>query len=62
MRLIDADALKARIMEDAPVVRCKNCKNGGVDSTSYPHYWCTRHNKYVREDYFCADGERKGGE
>ena len=43
--------------EAVPVVWCKDCKNGGMDSTSYPHYWCTRHTEYVRENYFCADGE-----
>ena len=90
MRLIDADALKARIMMDAPdfmdggssitkafimamvgsnaatptidavpVTRCKDCKQSGIDSTSYPQYWCSAHTEYHDGDWFCADGERK---
>ena len=74
MRLIDADALADALydkrknypqwvadvignMPDA-VVRCKDCKNGGIDSTSYPHYWCSAHSEYHEADWYCADGER----
>ena len=45
-----------------PVVLCKDCENGGIDSTSYPHYWCSAHSEYHVPDWFCADGERKEGE
>ena len=44
---------------DAEIVRCKDCKNGGIDSTSYPQYWCSAHSEYHEADYFCADGERR---
>ena len=41
------------------IVRCKDCKNGGIDSISYPHYWCSAHSEYHDADWFCADGKRK---
>ena len=41
------------------LVRCEDCKNGGIDSTSYPQYWCSAHSEYHEADYFCADGERR---
>ena len=41
------------------VVRCKDCKNGGIDSASYPQYWCSAHTEYHDGDWFCADGERR---
>lgn len=44
-----------------PVVRCKDCKHGGIDSTSYPQFWCSAHSEYHKPDWFCADGERKEG-
>ena len=44
------------------VVRCKDCKNGGIDSASYPHYWCNAHSEYHEADFFCADVEQKDGE
>ena len=41
------------------LVRCKNCKHSGIDSTSYPHYWCSALSVYREADWFCSDGERK---
>ena len=41
------------------LVRCKECKNSGIDSTSYPQYWCSAHTEYHDGDWFCADGERR---
>ena len=44
---------------DAEIVRCKDCKHSGLDSTSYPHYWCSALSVYREADGFCSDGERK---
>ena len=41
------------------VVRCKDCKQSGIDSTSYPQYWCPAHAEYHDGEWFCADGEWK---
>lgn len=41
------------------LIRCKDCKHGGIDSTSHPNYWCSAHSEYHEPDWFCADGERK---
>lgn len=41
------------------LVLCKNCKHSGIDSTSYPHYWCSALSVYREADGFCSDGERK---
>lgn len=41
------------------IITCKNCKNGEMDTASYPQYWCSTHNKYVMQNYFCADGEQR---
>ena len=45
--------------EAKELVRCKNCKHSGIDSTSYPHYWCSALSVYREADEFCSDGERK---
>lgn len=39
------------------VVRCKDCKQSGIDTTSYPQYWCSVHSEYHDGDWFCADGK-----
>lgn len=44
---------------DSEIVRCKDCKHGGIDSTSYPHYWCSAHTEYHDGAWYCADGERQ---
>ena len=43
------------------LVRCKDCKQSGIDSTSYPKYWCSAHAEYHDGYWFCADGVRKDG-
>lgn len=53
-------------VDAVPVVRCKECKHKKRDG------YCTVHQRNVygiaaswwkpADDYFCADGERKGGE
>lgn len=74
MRLIDADALPeytgyalsanevAMAVEDAPaidaveVVRCQNCKYSYVDEKTVV---CGLRGFFVRDGFFCADGERR---
>lgn len=41
------------------VVRCEDCKNLGYTNS---HWFCKWLNRCVDEDWFCADGERKGNE
>lgn len=53
--ITDAIAL---LKEQEAVVRCKDCKQSGIDSTSYPQYWCSAHSEYHDAEWFCADGER----
>lgn len=53
----EADICKRCNLQE--VVRCKDCKHGGMDSTSYPKHWCSAHSEYHEEDWFCADGEHK---
>lgn len=48
-----------KTFETQELVRCKDCKQSGIDSTSYPHYWCSAHSEYHDGDWFCADGEMK---
>lgn len=42
------------------VVRCKDCKHSRTDDV-FGGRWCQKPGsiKLVREDFFCADGERK---
>lgn len=40
------------------VVRCKDCKHYEWDEFD-GCYVCTRLSKYVKEDFWCAHGERK---
>ena len=77
MRLIDADALADALFEkrrnypqwvadtignmpDA-VVRCKDCRWAEVSDNE--HTWCDHvdHEFCHKNDWFCADGERKEG-
>lgn len=41
------------------LIRCKDCKQSGIDSTSYPQYWCSAHTEYHDGNWFCADGEKR---
>lgn len=45
-----------------PVVRCKDCKHLSVRSDALGVYQCAIHGDYPSGEYFCADGERKGGD
>ena len=46
-----------------PVVRCKDCKHSRTDDV-FGGRWCQLPGsiKLVREEFFCADGERKDDE
>jgi hypothetical protein len=56
-----SDDAIALLKEQEAVVRCKDCKNSGIDTTSHPEYWCSAHGEYVRGDCYCWLGERKEG-
>lgn len=62
----------APMVEYAPVVRCKDCKWFDRTEPSYPYGYChaAKHGymtsrweisiyRKCKEDFFCADGERK---
>ena len=42
---------------ESELIKCKDCKNGSMDSASYPYFWCSKHSEYHKGEYFCADGE-----
>ena len=56
------------ISKDEEIVRCKDCRwydNGYGDVCHNPRYgdgWANYPPPYVDEDYWCKDGERKGGD
>jgi hypothetical protein len=50
------------VLDMHPLVLRKDCKQSGMDSASYPHYWCSAHSEYHDGDWFCADGEKKEGD
>ena len=46
----------------APVVRCKDCKQGEVDDPDFPdEYYCHEGCGWNKGDFYCAYGERKEG-
>lgn len=47
----------------AEVVRCRECKYRYVDGDNVRFNLCLlNHNKVQSDDWYCADGERKGGD
>lgn len=52
VKIVDADG-----NEYVKVIRCKDCKYGKGHKLNYRH--CTLHNCEIRNDGFCADGERR---
>lgn len=54
-----AEQFKNAFKDFVQVIRCKDCIHGGIDSASYPHYWCSPHSEYHEADWYCADGERR---
>lgn len=64
--IIKVDEDKKDIMGNCPlvdkpreIVRCKDCKNSGLDSSGINGYWCSAHTEWHDADWFCADGERR---
>lgn len=51
----------AMLKTQPDIVRCRNCKNSGLDSSGTNGYWCSAHTEWHDENWFCADGERKEG-
>lgn len=68
------DVVAAPTVDAVPVVRCGECRWWDQKEGSlYGYCYACRHNFFspnweisilrtYREDFFCADGERKGGE
>ena len=52
----------APTIDATPVVRCKDCKHSLKDDL-FRTRWCQKpgHVKEVKDEFFCADGERKDG-
>ena len=59
---VNAEEPKPPTFEDLgfeQVVHCKDCKNGGLDSSGVNGYWCSAHTEWHDGKWFCADGERR---
>lgn len=54
------DVIQEMFDERSRIVRRKDCKNGGLDSSGTNGYWCSAHTEWHDGDWFCADGKRKG--
>lgn len=54
---------KQPTVDAVPVVRCGECKYRYVDGDNVRFNLCLlNHNKVQSNDWYCADGERKGGD
>ena len=54
---------KSPTVDAVPVCRCKDCKHCFVDGDNVRFNVCElNHNRVQADDWFCADGERKGGD
>ena len=45
------------IIRQPEIVRCKDCKNSGLDSSGTNGYWCSAHTEWHDGNWFCADGK-----
>lgn len=52
VKIVDVDG-----NEYVKIVRCKDCKYGKGHKLNYRH--CSLHDCEIRNDGFCADGERR---
>lgn len=53
------DRLEALPTVDAvPVVRCRDCKHGSLQSNETKRYHCLEHNAMMEPHYYCILGER----
>lgn len=58
---------KQPTIDAVPVVRCKDCmwyvirqlKKDGTDDKRYNPSYCLLWGNYFKQDWFCADGERR---
>lgn len=55
--MVDA-VIEAPTVDAVPVVRCKDCRFGLTEAESY---FCDLDGRDRKGCWFCADGERKGG-
>ena len=56
------DIEAAPTVDAAPVVRCRDCKQGEVDDPDFPdQYYCHAGCGWNKGDFYCAYGERKEG-
>ena len=47
------------LKEQKEIVRCKDCKNGGIDQSGIKGVWCPAHAEWHDNNWFCADGKHK---
>ena len=53
----------ATIIDAVPVVRCRDCKQGEIDDPDFPdQYYCRAGCGWNNGGFYCAYGERKGGD
>lgn len=61
--VVDALRYCATTVDAMPVVRCRDCKYRYVDGDNVRFNLCLlNHNKVQSDDWYCADGDRKGGD
>lgn len=61
MKLLKAFADQPPLTDIIEVVRCKDCRYRYVDGENVRYNVCgLNHNKVQSDDWFCADGERRG--
>lgn len=59
IRYESEDGIHVKAMDMGELVRCRDCRHYRTNNTTgYPH--CEILKRFVTEDWFCADGERKG--
>lgn len=49
----------ASTIDAVPVVRCKDCKWRKEEWKLDGNCWCGMFDRYTRETFFCADGDRR---
>ena len=49
------------IIRQPEIVRCKDCKHKEESVSPYWEIWCNRLHCGCDNNWFCADGERRGG-
>ena len=50
---------EAEEVDAVPVVRCKDCKWRKEEWKLDGNCWCGMFDRYTRETFFCADGDRR---